>query len=139
MAMFDVSGIEDIIHEMQRLQMDISPVAEEMVDAAAEEVAKAWRETAEEYGFVDTGQMVASTRPDNGPVKRASGVLYKDIYPHGKDSKGVRNAQKAFILHYGRSNMKASYWVDEANEKASGPVTDRITEIWNRFLNKGSG
>ena len=137
MASFDTSGIEDIIHQMERMGQSVGPVAEEMVNAAVEEIQKAWKEAAEEHGHRDTGAMIESIGPGPGPI-HAGGILYRDVYPQGKDGKGVRNAAKAFMLHYGTSNMPGSYWIDDADRKSAEPVQKRIEEIWNRFLEKGS-
>ena len=136
MARFDTGGIEDIIREMERLGQGVGPVAEEMVNAAVEEIKEQWKIAAALHGHRRTGEMIESIGFGPGPVK-AAGILYRDVYPQGTDSKGVRNATKAFVLHYGRSNMPGSYWVDDADENSAGPVQARIEEIWSRFLNGG--
>jgi len=75
-----------------------------------------------------------------GPAPvRAGAILYNDVYPQGRDAKGVRNAEKAFILHYGSSRISPSYWVDEADAASEAPVQERIEAIWDRFLNSGGG
>lgn len=132
MARFDTSGIDDIIGEMIRLGEDVGPVAEEICTAAAEEIRDAWKRTAEKHGFRANGDMIDSIGFVNAPT-RASDVKAKDIYPIGVDRKGVRNAEKAFLLHYGTSRIKAKYWVDEADDASAEPVEARIQEIWDRF------
>ena len=136
MARFDTSGLDDIINDMVRMGQDVGPVAEEMVNAAVEEIKFQWRLSAGMHGHVRTGQMLESIGIGPGPVK-AGAVMYRDVYPQGTDSKGVRNATKAFILHYGRSNMPGTYWVDEADDNSAEPVKARLEEIWERFLDGG--
>lgn len=141
MARFDTSGIDDLIQEMTRMGQQVGPVAEQMVDAAADAIRDSWQEVAGQRFGKDpraTGQMAASVGFDGGP-KRAGQILYKDVYPQGSDSKGVRNAEKAFILHYGRSNYPATYWVDEADDKSAEPVQTALETIWDRFLETGGG
>lgn len=137
MARFDTTGIEQIIGEMQRMGQDIGPVAEEMCMAAVEEIRDAWKRSADAHGLRDTGAMIESISFGPAPV-RAGSILYNDVYPQGKDAKGTRNAEKAFILHYGTSRIPATYWVDQADKESEGPVEARITEIWDRFLGSGS-
>ena len=136
MARFDTGGLDDLINEMQRMGQDTGEVAEEMVNAAVEEIREAWRKSAQEHGHHDTGAMIESIGIGPGPV-RAGGILYRDVYPQGTDSKGVRNAEKAFILNYGKHNMPASHWVDDADEKSGAPVQAACQAIWDRFLRGG--
>ena len=136
MALFDTSGLDDLISEMQRLGQDVGPVADEMLDAAAGIIRDHWKETASEHGHIDTGAMINSI---DFPVKGNARVMYRDIYPQGKDAKGVSNAEKAFILHYGKHNMPGSYWVDDAETKAGPEAIEACQAIWDRFLQSGGG
>lgn len=135
MARMEMQAADEIVAMMRQIGEEAcGDVARRMVEAGAEEVKKAWKATAEKYGFVDSGEMIASigsSAKDTG----ASGAIYRDIYPQGKDSKtGVRNAEKAFLLHYGTSAIKASYWVDEADEAAEAPMTEAMVRVWDEFL-----
>ena len=136
MASMDTSGLDDLINQMRRLGQDVGPVADEMLDAAAGIVRDQWKSTAKQYGHVDTGAMVDSV---DFPVKGSARALYRDIYPQGKDAKGVRNAEKAFILHYGKHNMPGTYWVDDAEDKAGPEAIAACQAIWDRFLAKEGG
>ena len=136
MARMDTSGLDDLVNEMRRLGQDIGPVADEMLDAAAAVIRDQWKAVATEHGHVDTGAMIDSV---DFPVKGNVRAMYRDIYPQGTDAKGVKNAEKAFILHYGKHNMPGDYWVDEAEQKA-GPEAVRVCQaIWDRFLKSGGG
>ena len=136
MANFDTSGLDDLINEMQRLGQNEGPVVDEMLDAGAAIIRDRWKDSAKEHGHIDTGAMVDSV---DFTVKGKARALYRDIYPQGKDSKGVRNAEKAFILHYGKHNMPGSYWVDDAELKAGPEVTAECQAIWDRFLQSEGG
>ena len=87
--------------------------------------------------------------------KTANEIRMIDIYPQGKDKKGkgVRNAEKAFILHYGASSrvaknevkikekypgngIPATHWVDDADKIAEPEVERVFTEIFDKFVNK---
>ena len=136
MARFDTSGLDDLVREMRRMGQDSGKVAEAMVQAAAIEIREAWKEAAEEHGLRDTGAMIESIG-FNGPVKSIGNALYQDVYPQGKDEKGVRNAEKAFILHYGTTRRPGTYWVDDADEKSGQRVQRRLEEMWGEFLETG--
>ena len=63
-------------------------------------------------------------------LTKKNGMRCAEIYPLGKDSHGVRNAEKAFILHYGRSNMKGDHFVDNAERIAEQNAVPVMQEIW---------
>lgn len=143
MARFDTSGIDKIVQELQRMGQSTGQLAEAMVDAAVIEIRDSWQETADEFGFRDTGAMIESIGfPE--PVKKAGDALYRDVYPQGKDRKGTRNALKAFILHYGgyggiggNNRLPASNWVDVADEKAGPRVQAALEKIMDEYNESG--
>lgn len=134
MARFETSGLDNMISEMQRLGQDMGEVAKRMVDAAVEEIKDAWKDSAEKHGHRDTGAMIDSVGYPN-PVYKVGDALARDVYPQGKDGRGTRNAEKAFILNYGTSKIKPSHWVDEADENAEPLVEEKLLNIWDEHLN----
>ncbi len=133
MARFDTSGIDDIIDEIIRLGDAGKVVGDKMLLAAAKEVKGAWWESAQKHDLRDTGDMINSIGHAKKP-KDVGGVRTIDIYPQGKDRKGVRNAEKAFILHYGSSSIPSSHWVDDADEEAGPRVQDAMEKIFDDFI-----
>ena len=113
MAQFSTDGIDSIAEEMAWMGEAAGETADEMLLAGAEEVKRAWQETAERHGYRETGDMIESIR------------------------KGVRNAEKAFLLHYGTSKIHGSHWVDEADQDAGPMVQDVFEKIWDRHLKGG--
>lgn len=136
MARMDTTGLDELIRDMQRLGESSGPMAEAMVDAASVEIKNAWRESAERYGLRDTGAMIESIGSPGG-TKRLGDTLYRDIYPQGRDGKGVRNAEKAFIHNYGTSSIRPTYWVDDAEAKAAPRVEAKLTDMWDEYLKTG--
>ena len=136
MAQIDTTGLQAVLNDLRKLGEAAEPVAQVMTAAAAEEITAAWKQTAEEYGFRDTGAMIDSVGYPDG-VQNMGGLFVADIYPQGKDARGTRNAEKAFILHYGSSRIKPSYWTDEADKRAGEPVQQRLEGIWGDFLETG--
>lgn len=164
MAQFSTDGIDSIAEEMAWMGEAAGETADEMLLAGAEEVKRAWKETAERHGYRETGDMIESIRADKAPKSDANDVRRINVYPRGKDRKGVRNAEKAFLLHYGTSNSAkakkrravrwkargktnatgelsklrmGTHWVDEAERDAAPMVQDVFEKIWDRHLKGG--
>ena len=148
MARFRTDGIDDIIEQMKALGELSGEVADEMLLRAAEEVKKAWRQAARRHKLKLTGQLINSIGYPRRP-KTVGDVRTIDIYPQGNSTytigsdgervdrkKPVRNAEVAFILHYGTSKKPATFWVDTADELAAVPVQEVMEEIWDRELRK---
>ena len=137
MARFDTSGLDGIVSQMRALGQESGAVAEAMVKASVEEIRKAWRDSAEAHGHRDTGALIASITYSPSTTVMGS-IMERDVYPMGTDAKGTRNAEKAFILHYGTSRIPGSHWVDDADDNSAGPVQDVCESIWNGFLESHS-
>ncbi len=137
MARFSTDGIDSIAEEMAWMGEAAGEAADEMLLAGAEEVKRAWQETAERHGYRETGDMIESIRADKAPKSDANDVRRISVYPRGEDRKGVRNAEKAFLLHYGTSKIHGSHWVDEADQDAGPMVQDVFEKIWDRHLKGG--
>ena len=132
-------GIDSIADEMAWLGEAAGETADEMLLAGAEEVKRAWQETAEAHGYHDSGDMIESIKADKAPKSDADGVRKIDVYPRGQDhkKKPVRNAEKAYLLHYGTSRIRGSHWIEEAEQKALPTVQQVFEDIWDRHLKGG--
>jgi hypothetical protein len=133
MARFDTSGLDDIIDAMAALDLLESEVADKMLMAGAEVVKQSWRVAAGMHGLKWSGDMIESIGFARKP-KMINGIKTIDIYPQGKDKRGVRNAEKAFIHHYGSSRHKATHWVDDADEMSAEPVTEAMAGVYFDYL-----
>lgn len=133
MARFDVSGLDETIEEMKRLGQMTGRTVDAMLMAGAEEVRKAWRQSAEEHRHRDTGDMIASIGFARKP-KEIGSIRSIDIYPQGKDKRNIRNAEKAFILHYGTTKIRGSRWVDDADKISEQTVVPAMIRVWEQFL-----
>lgn len=136
MARLDMSGMDEVIEQMKNMQMLSSKVADEMLLAGAEVMKKSWQQTISRFGLIDTGDMLKSVGYPRKP-KDINDARTIDIYPQGKDRDGVRNAEKAFILHYGRSNMDPTEFVDVAEQEAKTEADAAMEKIWNHFIENG--
>lgn len=136
MARFDMSGLDPIIDEMRALGEESGAAAEAMIMAGADAVADAWRRAARAHALVDTGDMLASIGHPRKPSTIGDAISI-DIYPQGKDRKGVRNAEKAFILHYGTSKRPATRWVDTADAYSEETAVPAMAKVWEDFIATG--
>lgn len=133
MARFDTSGLNEAIRYLERTGQLMGEVADAMLLAGAKEVREAWRESAEMHRHRDTGALIESINYARKP-KTVDMVRTIDVYPQGRDEKGVRNAEKAFILHYGSQFRKASYWVDDADRISDRTVVPAMLRVFDQYL-----
>lgn len=136
MSRFDTSGLDALIRDMTRLGQTSGEIAEAMCQAAAAEIRDCWKESAEKHGHRVTGDMIDSIGFKSKP-QRIGDVVFQDIFPQGKDDRGIRNAEKAFVLNYGRHNLPPSYWVDEADANAGPRIQSRLEGMWDAYLESG--
>ena len=136
MARLNVTGLDETIEQMKRMGQLTGQVADAMILTGAEVIREHWVASAQSHGHVDTGDMIASIRYAKQP-KDVGGMRILDVYPQGKDEKDVRNAEKAFVLNYGSSSIKASHWVKEANESGESPAGLAMIRIWDEFIKTG--
>lgn len=136
MARFDVTGLEEVLKEMARMDQLTGRVADAMLMAAAGVVREEWQKAIRQYGHVDTGSMLDAVGYPRKPAT-AGDVRTIDIYPQGTDSRGVRNAEKAFIAHYGRIHQVGTGFVDVADRNSAEPVYEAMTAIWDAFVETG--
>lgn len=132
MARFKVTGLEEIIKDMNRLGQQVAPVADEMLQAGAAVVQWEWQRAISSAGHIDTGEMFGSVKPTK--IKDVGGVKALAVYPQGKDDTGTRNAEKAFIANYGRDDQPASHFADKAEENAEAPAQTAMEAVWDRFI-----
>jgi hypothetical protein len=138
--------MDELIQDMDRLGQTTGEFAERVLFAGAEEIKKAWRKAARLHGLIDTGEMFDSIGYANKPY-RARDILSIDIYPQGysvsttnaagekvKRKIKVRNAEKAFVLHYGTSRFPATHWVDTADDLSGPAVESTCRELLEQWL-----
>ena len=97
MARFEVKGTDDLANALESLGGKTGDIARTMIRYGAVEMVKSWQDTIKKRGHVLTGQMEKSVKPTK--IKDVDGALSVEVYPQGKDDKGVRNAEKAFLAH----------------------------------------
>lgn len=135
MARFEIQGMDETIAEMKRMGETTGPTTDRMLLAGAEEMKTAWVNAINRYDHVDTGAMRRSVGYAKKP-KEIFGGKALDVYPRGKDKQGTRNAEKAFVLHYGRKNMTASHFVDAAETEGEPRATAAMVRVWDEHMGR---
>ena len=130
MSHFRAAGLDDLMNDLAGHLKTTDQMSQEMLTAGEDVIVDAWKQEAEAH--VLTGQMRASIKGH-----RKKGTLSTEVYPDGKDSRGVRNADKAFIIHYGISRIKATHWVDRAEQTAEEGVVDAMEQVVDRYMGGG--
>lgn len=105
MAQIKLSGLEEIEKQLQRREKAAEEAVPEMLKAGAAVLVESEREEMERLELVDYGDMRDSVKATK--VKESRGGKSIEVYPQGKDRKGVSNATKAFVAQYGKSGMSA--------------------------------
>lgn len=131
----EISGLNDIISDLEKLADDTENIADEMLDAAAEVMKTSWRDEIERRGLVDTGSMRNNVQ---STISRKNRTV--DTYPQKKDKKGTSNATKAFVLHHGRDSstgdgaIKATYFVNDVLEDGSIKAQGVMHDVLDKHL-----
>lgn len=141
-----IDGLGELAKEIEELAENSEEVFEEMLVLGSEEIKECWKRAANKHGHKDTGEMIKAI--DWSRVGGGKGALMSYIYPRGyarmTTAKGKtyarrdrnRHATKAFILHYGRKNQPASYWIDTAMHEAGEKVPEILFKRWSEFIDR---
>lgn len=133
MAKFEIGVDLDLIRrQLKGHEEKLDEITDKMLLAGADAAVAAQKASAQRHGHINTGDMLKSIKPTK--IKKKDGEKSIEIYPHGKDRKGVSNAQKAFVLNYGRSNRAGSRWVEEATEQCSEPAQEAMAAVMEEAL-----
>ena len=135
MASFKTSGdlIDDIAKELEQLGEDVSgQLGQDMLDEGAEIIKFNWIKSIKNHNHIDTGDMVNSV----GVAKGTKAKKFRDVYPQGKDSTGVRNAEKAFIAHYGKSGQLGTRFVDAAEANSDAECAVAMQRKLDEYIEK---
>ena len=133
MANFHVQGVDGIAKGLKLLGQETGPMAEDMLRAGAVIMIGTWNQVIIARGHVDTGAMLKGVKATK-IKKNKDGDLEIQVYPQGKDKDGTRNAEKAFLLHYGWKSNAATKgpWVGDhfVNEIEDQGTPKAIEAMW---------
>ena len=131
-----VEGADEMLADLKRLGDEMPDVKKAMIRAGGQEMAQGWHDYIEKLGYHDTFDM------DKGisvRIKKKYGLIMAFITSEGTDRHGVRNAAKAFYLHYGTSQIKGSHWIDNVEREYAPRAAAVMRDILNDAINKTIG
>ena len=136
MARFEVSGIEAAQEAFLRRSERATKAVPKMLKAGGAVLVKAEQEEIRRTFTSNrvTGDLANSIKC-TAVKKRGSGQCV-EVYPHGKNRRGERNATVGFVHQYGRTNMPARPWFTAANEKAADDVVSEMRRVWEEKQNE---
>ena len=145
MSKFSISGLDELIKDLEREAVRAERLAPKMLRAGAKVIVKAQKKEAAEMirsgkiRFRDNksrsaGALVESIKET--PVRGKGTDAYVEVYPQGDDenekrSETIRNAEKGFLAEYGTSSMPSYPWMRIAVEKSADEAVEKMQEIWN--------
>ena len=144
MARLTVTGIDELEARLKKLEQGLRGVAEvKMLKAGAAVLEDAWRgEIREKHRL--TGAMEGGVSMTD--VTSGNNGLEISVYPMGTDSHRITNAQKAYILHYGRNPtkkgtkaIKGDRFVTAAEKKAKPAVFAAMQAALNEYVSGNGG
>jgi len=128
MATFDINMPDDFMDELFGLSASKTySLCEEMLSNASPTLQTSMKKRARKA----TGQMAASIKATK-PRKNERGY-FTVVRPAGKDSNGVRNAEKLAIQEYGTSKQKANPLL----AASVGDAEDQILTTMQNTFDKG--
>ena len=136
MARFEVSGIEAAQEAFLRRSERAAKAVPKMLKAGGAVLVKAEQEEIRRTFTSNrvTGDLANSIKC-TAVKKRGSGQCV-EVYPHGKNRRGERNATVGFVHQYGRTNMPARPWFTAANTKAVDAVNAEMRRVWEAKQNE---
>lgn len=132
MARLDISGLDGVLAELERLgdPERLNAAATKAVDAGRSAVANEMASAIAgvEHGPYATGSVSKSVKTTRAKTNQYG--VFSVAKPTGRDKRGVRNGEKAAYLQYGTPNMAARPWAEKATRMAEGKAAPIVEETF---------
>lgn len=135
MAKLSINGLELVTDELIRIG-NVEAVANRMLKRGAEVMKSSWKKAIKKHDLIDSHAMIDSVGYSR-KTEKETGVKSVEVYPKGTDERGVRNAEKAFVNHYGSSSISATHFVDDALEEAEPLVEQEMAAELEKHIQGG--
>lgn len=138
MAKVEFKGIDELMLSLQEVAALPDEVIDAMLDARADVVVAAQRESAQRMltGPHATGATARSIKKGKPKLRDGRRVVY--VTPTGSRKRGrakaVRNAEIAYENEYGKKGVPARNFIRTANEMCADAATAAEFEVYSRYL-----
>lgn len=135
MARLEIDAADDVAKQIRQLASDLrEKVMAEALEAGADVLIELWKKKIKEKPHTKSNAMhdsVGKTKPILGATSASI-----EVYPMGTDDHRVRNATKAFVLHYGREGrgkIEGDHFVDEIDAEAKLKCHAAMQAVVDRY------
>jgi len=133
MASINVVGLEDEQDFFDRLAQLPDDVQTQILEAQGKLVLQAIRQKGQMYRVRDTGGTLDSLK--RGKVRRDKrGDMSVYVRFEGRNARGVRYAEIAFVNNYGKAGQPARPFVTQAVQAVEQAALDAAAEIYNDWV-----
>lgn len=134
MGSLSVSGLDGLIDDLDELARLPDSVTDQILNAEADVIAAAQQaETAKRWkGPYWTGTTARSIK--KGKVKKTGLDKSITVAPTGKNKRGARNAEVAFINEYGKRGQPARPAMKTANERKEQEAVEAGEKVYHAYL-----
>jgi HK97 gp10 family phage protein len=133
-ANITVSGLDDLIGDFGELAKLPDSVIDGILGAEADVIVEAQRTEAAKMwtGPYATGRTAASIK--KGKIKKSGTDRSISVSPQGKNARGNRNAEVAFINEYGKKGQPARPAIKTANAKKEKEAAEAGEKVYHAYL-----
>lgn len=132
----EFTGTDAVLQDLFRESERVARKAPAMLEAAGRVMVGSWRDAITEAGHAPPGKSGRATGAlgnsvqASKPKKDKNDAYTTTVYPRGKDKRGTRLAEVAFVLHYGTSKHPGDHFVDRAEDLAEAPAQEAMARVW---------
>lgn len=135
MARINISGLDGMSLSLDELAELPDRVIEEMLNAQADIVERAQKETGKRYGVHRTGVTLESIKRKK--MKKTKDGAEMEVVPQGNNARGNSNAMVAFFNEYGvKGKQSARPFIRTANRASAGPATEAAERIYGNWVDQ---
>lgn len=137
MAKIEIDDMASLRLSFEQLSELPDEVVDDMLNAEADIIVEAQKQSAREYGIQDTGMEISSIGKTK--VKKAVDGKCIHVYPQGSRTRNgivTQNAEIGFIAEFGKQGVPARPFIRDANERAAEKAVDAAYKIYDDYLRK---
>ena len=129
----EVDGIEEMLGSLAQMARVPTNVMDGMLNAQADVIVKAQKESGKRHGLHKTGSMLNSIKKSKAKITGMDACIY--VRPTGRNvESGNLNTEVAFVKEYGARRVPAAPFIQKANEEKADEALDRAADVYDTWL-----